>query len=297
MIRDSFNDRLFGIFNYGFMTFMLLLVLYPLVYIVSASVSEPSAVSSGEMWLWPVQFTWEGYDRVFRNEDIWLGYRNTIIYTLLGVAIKVGITIPGAYALARQDFVGRHFFTFIIVFTMFFQGGLIPTYLLVKDLNMLNTPWALILPSAVTVFNIIVVRTFFQSSVPRQLEEAAEIDGCSIFTLFFRIVLPLSMPIIVVMALFYGVGIWNQYFPALLYLSDRELYPLQLILREVLVLAEASGEAAMRSEELESLAREAEIANIMKYAIILVSALPMIILYPFLQRFFIKGMLIGSLKG
>jgi putative aldouronate transport system permease protein len=277
---------------------MVVIVLYPLVYIVSASISDPVLVNSGQMWLYPLGVTWSGYERVMQNMEIWIGYRNTIFYTLFGVFINLLFTVPGAYALSRKDLYGRNVITFIVVFTMFFSGGLIPNYLLVKELGMLNSVWALVLPTAASVWNIVVCRTFFQSSIPRELQEAAEVDGCSVFRFFGSVVLPLSKPILVVMALFYGVMHWNQYFQALLYISDRNLCPLQLFLREILVQSQISAQMMMNMDgtDYESVMKQAEIADIIKYAVMIVSALPLLIVYPFLQKFFIQWLLIGSLK-
>lgn len=297
MIKESYYDKIFVVLNYTFLTTLFVIVIYPLIYIVSASFSDPYAVAAGRMWLWPVEFTFDGYLRVFEDKDIWMGYRNTIFYTLVGTFINLLVTLPGAYALARRDMIGRNFITFLVVFTMFFSGGIIPTYLLIKDLGMLNTPWALIIPQAATVMNIIVTRTYFHSAIPKELEEAAEMDGCNIFRIFFQIVLPLSKPIIVVMALFYGIFHWNQYFQALLYLADRGLYPLQLILREILILNEINANMLMTEEAMESMQEQAKLAELIKYVVIIYAALPMLVVYPFLQRFFIKGVLIGSLKG
>lgn len=296
MIRETRTDRIFNICNKIFLFIVLVIVLYPLIYIVSASISDPAAVNQGRMWLYPIGVTLEGYVRVFQNSDIWMGYRNTVFYTLLGVTINLLLTLPAGYALSRPDFVGRNIFTWLIVFTLFFSGGLIPTYLLVRDLGLLNTVWAMVLPNAVAAFNIIICRTFFQVTIPRELQDAAEIDGCSITAFFLRIVLPLSKPLIAVMALFYGVGHWNAYFNALIYLSDRDLYPLQLILREILVVNEMSTEM-LSTSTAQAQAEQARIAEIIKYAVMIVAALPVIVIYPFLQRYFVKGVLIGSIKG
>jgi putative aldouronate transport system permease protein len=296
MMKDSRLDRIFLFFNGLFLTVLVLLVLYPLLYIVSASISDPVLVNSGKMWLLPKGITFEGFQRVFQNPEIWTGYRNTIFYTLLGTTINLCITLPCAYALSRKDLIGRSGFMALIIFTMFFNGGLIPGYLLVKSLGMVNTVWALLIPAAASAWNIIITRTFFQVSIPRELEEAAEIDGCSIFRLFFNIVLPISAPIIAVIALFYGVGHWNQYFSALIYLSDRGLYPLQLILREILVLNEMKA-SMLEGADYIALEEQARIAGIIKYAIMIVSALPLLVAYPFVQRFFVKGVMVGSLKG
>jgi putative aldouronate transport system permease protein len=296
LVKETLSDRLFNVLNRGFLLLLFGLVLYPLIYITSASISDPIAVNSGAMWLFPRGLTFEGFTRVFHNKEIWIGYRNTIFYTGVGTLINLLITLPCAYALSRKDLVGRQWLMALFLFTIFFSGGLIPSYLLVKNLGMVNTAWVLLLINAVSVWNIIVTRTFFQGTVPRELEEAAEIDGSSNFRLFASIVLPLSAPIIAVMALFYGVGHWNQYFTAMIYISDRGLFPLQLVLREIVVLNEMS---AMMTDgiDIEAMAEQARIADIIKYAVMIVSALPLLIVYPFIQRFFVKGVLIGSLKG
>src|SRR5699024_699270 len=297
-IQDTAKDKVFKVFNYSFLTLAMVVVLYPLIYIISASISDPAAVNSGKMWLLPKDITFEGYRLIFQNSDIWRGYLNTIIYTLLGTSINLAVTLPAAYALSRQDFVGRNVFTGIFVLTMFFEGGLIPTYLVVKGLGLIDTIWAMVLPNAAAIWNIVIARVFFQSTVPRELEEASIIDGASNFQLFFKVVLPLSAPIIAVMALFYGVGHWNSYFDALIYLKDRDMYPLQMILREILVLQEmASQNSSMTQSMAEVMHSKQQLAAIIKYGVMLVSALPIIIVYPFLQRFFVQGVMIGSLKG
>lgn len=297
MVNDTFSDKIFKVGNYIFLTLALLVVLYPIIYIVSASISNPKFVNSGEMWLWPKGINFEGYKMVFENKSIWNGYKNTIIYTLIGTAINLFVTIPGAYALSRKDLVGRGFMMAILVITMFISGGLIPSYLLIKNLGMINTIWALVIPGAASVYNVIVCRTFFQTSIPGELAESAKIDGASNFTLFTKIVIPLSAPIIAVMALFYGVGHWNSYFGALIYIKDQDLYPLQLVLRQILVLQEMSGEMQMTQATAELLEHRATVADTVKYAVIIVATLPLIIIYPFMQRFFVKGVMIGSVKG
>lgn len=297
MLRETWSDKIFNVINKGFVLLMMAIVVYPLIYITSASISDPTLVNSGQMWLYPKGITFEGFERVFQNQEIWKGYRNTILYTLLGTAINLFVTLPCAYALSRKGLIGRGAFMAMLIITMFFHGGLIPTYLLVKDLGMVNTIWALVIPNAAAVWNIIITRTFFQMTIPRELEEAAEMDGCSTFRLFIKIVLPLSAPIIAVMGLFYGVGHWNQYFNAMIYLSNREIFPLQLILREILVLNQMSDTMMMNGDALDAMAEQARISDIIKYAVMIVSVLPLLVVYPFLQRYFIKGVLIGSLKG
>ncbi|MGG6310877.1 carbohydrate ABC transporter permease [Paenibacillus macerans] len=297
-IKETRRDRLFLAFNYLFLMLALVIVAYPVIYIVSASISTPKFVSSGEMWLWPKGITFEGYQRVFRDPQIWTGYGNTILYTVVGTIVNLAVTIPAAYALSRKDFVGRNLFMGVFMVTMFFGGGLVPTYLLVKDLGLVNSMWALILPGATSIWNLIVCRTYFQSSIPKELQEAAEIDGCSNFRLFFRIVLPLSTSILAVMALFFGVGHWNNYFSAMIYLNDDAKYPLQLVLRQILVLQEMSSQTGtFDAATATALNNRAEVAALVKYAVIIVSTLPVIIVYPFLQRYFVQGVMIGSVKG
>ncbi|MEF3311970.1 carbohydrate ABC transporter permease [Paenibacillus sp. GYB004] len=297
MIRESWSDRVFNLINKLFLLGVLIAVLYPIIYVISASISDPVYVNQGKMWLFPRGITFEGYKRVFQNPEIWSGYRNTVLYTLGGTFINLLFTVPAAYALSRKDLLGRGPMMGLIVFTMFFGGGLVPTFLLVSELGMLNTVWALVIPNAVAVYNLIICRTFFQMNIPRELQESAEIDGCSNTMLFIKIVLPLSAPIIAVMALYYGVAHWNSYFSAIIYLKDRSLYPLQLILREILVQNQMSDAMLMTGDDMEAMAKQARIADIIKYAVMIVSSLPIIIVYPFMQRFFMKGVLIGSVKG
>lgn len=294
MIDRSLGDRIFNIVNYALLTLVTLVVLYPLLFVVSASVSNPEFVLRGEMWFIPKGFNLDAYAKIFQNKDILLGYGNTILYTLIGTAINVVLTICAAYPLSRRDLAGRGLVTGLIVFTMFFGGGLIPTYLLIKNLNMLDTLWVMVIPNAVSVWNIIIMRTFFQQSIPGELQESAMIDGCTHFQTLLRIVLPLSMPIIAVMVLFYAVGHWNSYFNALIYLTSKERFPLQLILREILIQSD-SGEFVKLTSE--SAVRMKMSVEGLKYAVLVVANLPMLVLYPFLQRYFVKGIMIGALKG
>ena len=298
-IKDSRADRFFLLFVYFFLALALLIVLYPLIYIVSASISNPHLVNSGEMWLFPKGVTFEGYRTLLGNNSIWRGYLNTIYYTVLGTSINLLVTLPCAYALSRDDFYGRRAFTNFMLVTMFLSGGLIPSYLLIRSLGMLNTVWALVIPGAVSVYNVVVTRTFFQTTIPREMEEAAIVDGCSDFRLFMQIVLPLSTPIIAVMALFYGVGHWNSFFSALIYLSDKSMYPLQMVLREILILQDMSSNTVsnVTSEMASMLYSKQQLAEVIKYGVMFVSSLPVIIVYPFLQKYFVKGMMVGSIKG
>ena len=292
-IRVSPADRIFDILNYVFLTLCLLIVAYPLYFIVIASVSDPTAVYAGKVILWPARFTLEGYQRILDYESFFTGYRNTVIYTVVGTTVNVLITIPGAYALSRKDLVGRNIFMMGVTFTMIFSGGLIPTYLLVISLNLYNTMWALILPVAVSAWNLIVARTFFQQTIPDELLEAATLDGAGNTQFFLRVVLPLSKSIIAVMVLFYAVNHWNSYFNALIYLKSAEKYPLQLVLRNILF-ENSLGDMV---EDASTLALQQRLGDLIKSGIIIASSLPLLILYPFLQRFFIQGVMIGAVKG
>lgn len=278
-------------------TIILLAVAYPLIYVVSASLSEPRLITLGEVYLFPKGFSLEGYKKIFEYKPIWTGYRNTVFYTVVGTSINVCLTLMCAYALSRRDLLGRNVFTFLFTFTLFFSGGLLPTYLVVKQLGLVNTVWALLLPNAVSMWNVIIARTYFQSTIPNELKEAAFIDGCSNLKLFIRIVLPLSKPIIAVLILFYAVGHWNSFFSALIYLSDMKLYPLQLILRNVLIMDQMVDLMGLDAEAMQELVRRMELKEAMKFGIIIVSSLPVLVLYPFLQKYFVKGVMIGAIKG
>ncbi|MEC6746961.1 carbohydrate ABC transporter permease [Marinilactibacillus sp. XAAS-LB27] len=300
LIKESFADRIFLISIYILLTLALLVTLYPLIYIVSASISNPDTVNSGEMFLFPIDVTWEGYRLIFANSDIWQGYYNTILYTTVGTLVNLAFTLPAGYVLSRKDFQFRGFVTKLMVFTMFVSGGLIPTYLLVTDLGLGNSMWALILPSAASVYNIVVTRVFFESTVPDELTEAAVIDGANDFKIFFKVVLPLSKPIIAVMALFYGVNHWNNFFSALLYIDDRSKYPLQMFLREILVQQDMSSTPSIGSlsqGQAEFLHSQQQLSAILRYGVMIVATLPIILVYPFLQKYFVKGVMIGSIKG
>lgn len=294
MLKASVSDKIFQVINIIFLILILMITLYPLIFVLSASITEPVHLLKGEIWLFPKGVTFESYMRVFRNKDILRGYGNTIKYTVVGTTVNLLMTIAAAYPLSRRDFYGRGVVTAMMVFTMFFSGGLIPRFLLVRDLGMYNSMWALILPGAVSVWNITIMRTFFQSSVPYEIQEAAMIDGCSNIGILTKVVLPLSMPIIAVMVMFYSVGHWNAYFNALIYLTDRAKYPLQVILREILI-QENMGDMASFIDE--GIIRQMMLAEGLKYAVVVVANLPVLMIYPVIQKHFTKGMLIGGLKG
>jgi putative aldouronate transport system permease protein len=292
--RKSNEDVLFDIVNYSVLVIACLLVLYPLYFVVIASFSDPTLVATGKVWAYPKGITLEGYTRIFSDRSIWTGYKNSLIYAALGAIISIFMTITGAYPLSRKDFYGRNFFMVIILITMFFGGGLIPTYLLVKNLHMTNTIWAMVIPGAVSVWNLIIARTFFQTSIPEELREAASIDGCSDINFFVKIVLPLSKPIIAVIALYTIVGQWNGFFDALIYLGKEKLYPLQLILRNILIQAEPEKGMLV---DVETLMAKQRAKELIKYGVIIVSSLPLLIIYPLIQKYFVKGVMIGSIKG
>ena len=292
--KISKGDTVYYFIVHFVIVLLTLLVLYPMVYIVSASFSTASEVTAGRVWLLPVNPTLYNFELVLQYRSVWIGYRNSIFYTTFGTAINVMITLICAYPLARKGLIGRGFFTFYFTFTMIFSGGMIPSYILLRNLRMLNTVWAMLLPGALSVYNMIVTRTFFQSSIPGELLEASKLDGCSDAQYFFRVLIPLSSPIIAVISLFYAVGHWNSYFNAFLYLSRQDLFPLQLFLREILVQNQFSSDIVTDPDMVNQLLG---IQDTLKFAIIVLSTAPLMCLYPFAQKHFVKGVMIGSLKG
>lgn len=293
-IKACWQDNVFNAFTYVVVAILTLLVLYPIIYVVSASFSNSNAVAQGSVWLWPVDFTLDAYKAVLEYKDLWLGYRNTIFYTVVGTVINIAITMLCAYPMARKDLKGRNALSMYFTFTMLFSGGMIPNYLLVKTLGMTNTVWAMLIPGAMSVYNMIVARTFIQSNIPDELLEAAKIDGCDDFKFMYQVVLPLSKAIIAVLALWYAVGHWNSYFNAFLYITDNELYPLQIFLKEILV------QSQINSEAISNAADAVEMQNmklLLKYAVIVVSTVPLFAFYPLAQKHFVKGVMIGSVKG
>jgi putative aldouronate transport system permease protein len=293
--RQCKEDKIFDVINVIVLLVILLLVLFPLYFIVIASFSDPDAVANGKVWLLPVGFNLDGYAAILKHSEIWIGYKNTIIYTVVGTSVNIVLTICSAYALSRKELVGRNIIMSFITFTMFFSGGLIPTYLLVDKLGINNTMWALILPGAINVYNLIVARSYFNQTLPEELHEAAEVDGCTQLKFFWKIAIPLSKPIIGVIVLMYAVGHWNSYFNALIYLRERDKYPLQVLLRELLIQTETA--AASSGGDAISIMEQQRVADMLKYGIIIISSLPILCVYPFIQKYFVKGVMIGAIKG
>ncbi len=292
--RLTSSDRIYYTVVNIIMTLLLITVAYPLIYIVSASFSSPSAVAAGRVVLWPVDLSLEGYIAVFKSRDIISGYRNTFFYTLLGTVINVCMTLVAAYPLSRKDLRGRDFFMLLFTFTMIFNGGMIPSYILMRDLNLINTPWVMVIPGAISVYNMIITRTFLQTTIPQELLEASKMDGCSDARYFFSIILPLSKAVIATITLFYAVGHWNAYFNAFIYLNDRQLFPLQIILREILIANTIDVNQVIDPELAQA---KQGLADLLKYSLIIVSTLPILIFYPFIQKHFVSGVMIGAIKG
>ena len=292
-ISETRADRVFDVMNYVILTICLLLVAYPLYFVVIASISDPVDVNAGKVILYPVKATMDGYRRILEYDSFFSGYRNTLLYTGLGTLVNMLITVPAAYALSRKDLVGRNFFMMLITFTMIFSGGLMPTFLLVRGLNLLDTIWAMVLPVAVSSWNLIVARTFFQQTIPDDLLEAAQLDGATNVQFFMKVVLPLSKSILAVLVLFYAVSHWNRYQEALFYLRTDSKRPFQLVLRSILF------ENSMNDmvDDAANLAAQMRLGELIKYGVIIASSLPLLILYPFLQRYFIQGVMIGAVKG
>lgn len=293
-VRLSSGDKVYYTIVYTILILLLIVIVYPLIYIVSASFSSAKAVTSGKVIFFPVDFSLEGYKAVFEYKPVYTGYRNTFFYTIVGTFINVAMTMLAAYPLARKNLQGRGFFTFLFTFTMIFSGGMIPNYMLISDLKMINTVWAMLIPGAIGVSNVIITRTFIQTNIPTDLLEASQIDGCSDALYFFKIVLPLSKAVMSVITLYYAVGHWNAYFSAFLYLNKKELYPLQLFLREILVMNQFDTEMLIDPEE--EVVKQG-LADLLKYSLIIVSTVPILCVYPFVEKYFEKGVMIGSLKG
>ncbi|RIX59396.1 carbohydrate ABC transporter permease [Paenibacillus nanensis] len=291
-IRESAGDRIFVFTIYFILSLVLVAVLYPLIYIASSSISSPSAVVSGKVWLWPVDISFRGFQTIFKTPLIMTGYANSLFYMAVGTLISVTLTVMLAYPLSRKTFFGRNGILMVVLFTMLFGGGLIPTYLVVKELGMIDSRLALLIPNAIWVWQVIIARSFFQSAIPDELAEASAIDGCSDWRFLRSVVLPLSKPILAVLVLMYAVGQWNAYFDALIYLKSDKLFPLQLVLRSIIIQNNSAG-----AMDISIQVQRAQLAELLKYSLIVVATLPVLLIYPFVQRYFVQGMLVGSVKG
>ena len=294
MKSRSAGDRLFDIGVYVLLTIAMLIVLYPLYFVVIASVSDPMDVLAGKVIWKPSGFSLEAYRMVFKDSQVMTGYRNTIAYTLAGTALNIMLSIAAAYPLSRRNLKGKGLVMGMMVFTMFFSGGLIPTYITISNLGLLNTFAVMILPTAISVYNVMIMRTFFMNSIPYELEEAAYVDGATHFRTLYSVVLPLSKPILAVMVLFYAIAHWNSYFNAMIYLSDKERYPLQLVLRTILVQSQSSEEILA---DVQGTFNRMLMSETIKYALIIVASVPVLCLYPYLQKYFVQGVMIGSVSS
>lgn len=296
--RNSRSDTIFNIVNVTTMLILLVVFVWPLWFVLIASFSNPIKVTMGEVLLLPKEFTLLSYETMVANKDIWTGYSNAIFYTVVGTAINLVLTVCCAYPLAQKDFMPRKFLTIMFMITMYFSGGMIPTYLTVKDVGLVNTRWAMIIPTAISMYNCLVMRTYFVNSIPYELKEASLLDGANAAQYLIRVVLPLSKPILAVIGLYYAVSHWGDYYHALIYLFDKELYPLQSVLREILFSANAANNVDFASGEDPAMVEQLmALAATLKYSVIIVACVPMMAIYPFIQKFFVKGVMIGSVKG
>ncbi len=295
MYKPTKSDKVFDIVNMCILIVFTLIILYPVLFVVNASFSDPGKIFDTPLLLWPRGFSLDGYTEILKNKDIVVGFKNAILYTGLGTLVNLIVTTLGAYPLSRKEFVGKGFFTIVFTITMFFNGGLIPTYLVNQQLGIINTIWVMILPGALSVYNMILMRSYFQQNIPAELIESAYVDGANDLQLLWKVVLPLSTPIIAVMAMFYGVGRWNDYFTAMIYLADRSKFPLQLILREILV----QGQFGDTSTAVVSSANaQAMLLKLtLKYSVVVVSTLPVLLFYPIVAKYFEKGIMVGAIKG
>ena len=292
------SDVIYDTILFILLSLVFLVVAYPLYFVIISSVSDPIAVSNGEVTFYPIGFTLDGYREVFKTNTVVRGFLNSLLYTVCGVSVNLLVTLPTGYALSRKDFALKKFVTFFYMLTMFIGGGMMPTYLIVKQTGLLNSMWALIIPGAMGVYNMIVAKTFFSTNIPLELMEAAKLDGCGNTRFFFHIVLPLSGAITAILVLYYGQGHWNSYFNALLYIRKAEFYPLQLVMRQILMTTQnVLSDAMADTEELVETARRQRIAQTMKYALVILANLPVLAAYPFVHKYFVKGVMIGAIKG
>lgn len=293
-ISDSREDKIFNIIIHIIIALLLVIIAYPLIFVVSSSFSSKEAVTNGRVFLFPVDFSLEGYEAVFKKNDVIIGYRNTFIYTVIGTSINLFLTMIAAYPLSRRDLPFGKGLTLLFTFTMIFSGGMIPTYMLVKSVGLINKPAVMVLVGSISAYNLIIARTFIQNNIPTELLEASRIDGCSDFLYFAKIVLPLSKSVIAVLTLYYAITHWNSYFNAFIYLNNRKYWPLQLYLREILL--ENQIDASQIADPDLQEAKQG-LANLLKYSLIVVSTIPVMLLYPFIQKHFVTGVMIGSVKG
>ena len=295
-VEKSYSDKIFDVVNLIVMCVLLLIFIWPMWFVLIASFSDPNQLWLGNVILWPKGFTLEAYEKLLEYTDIWIGYKNTILYTVVGTLVNLILTVTLAYPLSRKDFLPRKFIMIMLVITMYFSGGLIPTYLVVKNLGMVNNFWAMIIPGAISTYNVLVVRTYFLNSIPNELHEAAKLDGAHNLQFFGKIALPLAKPVVAVVGLYYAVGHWNDYYTALIYLYDKEKFPLTCFLKNLIIDTSTAmkGSFGSSASEMESMIR---LAQSLKYSTIIVAVIPMLIVYPFVQKFFVKGVMIGSIKG
>lgn len=293
-IRRSKADVTFTVINNTLLGLVLLIILYPLWFILIASISDPNLVNLGKVIFLPKGITSAGYEKVFEYKDVWMGFRNSLFYTVLFTVIATFLTVSSGYVISRKDLVGRKALTTFFMICMFFNGGMIPTYMVVRSLHMVDTIWAVIIPNCVWVYNMLIARTFFSTSIPDEMLEASQIDGCSNLRFFFTIVVPLSTAIIAVEVLFYAVAQWNSYMDALIYLKTKDLYPLQIHLRNILLMNSVDSTIIGDASAMDERQR---LADMLKYVLIIVSSVPMFIVYPFVQKYFVKGVMIGAVKG
>lgn len=298
-IKETMQDRVFTWITLVLIIAIIIIVAYPLYFVLVASVSNPAVVNSGDLLLYPKGFSLLGYEHIIQNTKLWSGYANTIFYTVMGTLVGVSITVLAGYAFSRSDLPGRNILMGLFVFTMYFSGGLVPLYLVVKQLHLINTRTIIILLGSVSVYNIIITRSFFTSTIPKELQEAAFVDGCSNQRFFLEIVVPISKPIIAVITLYCAIAHWNSFFNAMIYLNDMDKYPLQLVLREILLSFQMMMQQASNggSIDIESLSEMNTLVEVVKYGVIVVSTIPVLMIYPFIQKYFVKGVMIGAVKG
>lgn len=295
MVKHSKTDKVFLFINNFLMGIFLLIMLYPLWIVIVSSFSEPSEVAAGKVWLYPIGFSLQGYQAVFEYKWIMNGMGVSLILLIVGTALCMAVTVLAAYPLSRKSLVGRRVILFIFTFTMFFGGGMVPFFILIKDLNLINSLWSLILPGAINVWNIILMRTYFQTNIPEEIREASQIDGCDDFRFLLQISVPLLKPIIAVLALFTAVSFWNSYFNALIFINDTNKFPLQLVLRDILIINQSDPTTI--GQNIEGFKNQQALIESLKYSSIVVASAPLMVIYPFVQKFFVKGVIVGSLKG